>query len=44
MLKVADAREIIHTRANKQASEEQYQPFLDKNFEESDNVYTGCQK
>lgn len=34
MLKVADVREITHTRTNKQAPEEQYQPFLDKNFEE----------
>jgi hypothetical protein len=39
MLKVADVvREITHTRRNRQASEEQYQPFLDK------STQTGCQK
>jgi len=32
MLKVADVREIAHTKSNKQASEKQYQPFLDKNI------------
>jgi hypothetical protein len=32
MLKVADVvREITHTSTNKQASEEQYQPFPEKN-------------
>jgi hypothetical protein len=35
MLKVADVvRETTHTRTNKQTSEEQYQPFLNTNFEE----------